>query len=75
MAALLGAQSKTRAVGGRDVVAACFPGTMGTAARGLIDKNRDSRPHIVEVLPVPGGLMKAFNLDFARRDKRLLTLE
>jgi hypothetical protein len=38
-----------------------LPTMIGTAARGRFEINREMRPHIVEVFPVPGGLSESIN--------------
>lgn len=58
MAALLGAQTSTRAVGPASSVVVLFfwPGMIATTGRGRLAIKREIRPHIVDVFPVPGGL-------------------
>ena len=42
--------------------------TIGTLGRGRRDTNRATSPHIVEVLPVPGGLKLSFRIANGRHD-------
>lgn len=44
------------------------PMTIGTLGRGRRDTNRATSPHIVEVLPVPGGLKLSFRIANGRHD-------
>ena len=39
-----------------------LPTIIGTAARGRFEINREMRPHIVDVFPVPGGLNRTINM-------------
>lgn len=55
MAALLGAQRSTLGSGGRSDEAP-VPTCIGTAGRGRLARANETRPQIVDVFPVPGGL-------------------
>ena len=49
---------------------AVLPTIIGTAARGRFEINREMRPHIVDVFPVPGGLKKTINIIWGIRKER-----
>jgi len=57
MAAFEGAQRRIFGNGDWDAGAA-FPAWIGTAGRRRLARDSETRPHIVEVFPVPGGLDK-----------------
>jgi len=54
---------------------AVLPTIIGTAARGRFEINREMRPHIVDVFPVPGGLKRTINIILRVKERKKIPLD